>query len=201
MDHAIKKEIIRYKFSRRSNIKQLVVVALIIIITSLIAYEVIHELKLEKVAWSDAFVAMLSFGVAIVAYQQWRENRYEISIDKYYDFLAEANRRLECLEEISKKQMHAYVELDKLEYVIVKYELGFIPDKFAKRAIDNFKCHCLKTDQFQSCVQKALAESAYLDKTKKVASLICKKSDNEKRKEEIKKAKSDAGTHLQRGIG
>ena len=197
MEQAIKKEIIRYRFTRRSNIKQLVVVAIIILLASVIAYAVIYGFKLEKVAWSDAFVAMLSFGVAIVAYQQWRENRYEISIDKYYDFLAEANRRLECLEEISKKQMHAYVELDKLEYVIVKYELGFIPEKFAKRAIDNFKCHCMKTDQFQSCVQKALAESAYLDTTKKVASLICKKCDNEKsRIRNFKSRESHASHHL-----
>jgi hypothetical protein len=180
MDQAIKKEVIRYRFSRRSNTKQVLIVAAVILLVSLITYAVVFKFHLEKVSWSDAFVAMLSLGVAIVAYQQWRENRYEISIDKYYDFLAEANRRLECLEEISKKQMHAYVELDKLEYVIVKYELGFIPDKFAKRAIDNFKCHCMQTEQFQSCVQKALAESAYLEKTKKVANMICKNCDKER---------------------
>lgn len=166
--------ILEYGFSGKSKILQVLQFFAIIIFASLIIYLIVERLHLKKVDWSEAFMVILSLGAAIIAYQQWRENRHEISIDKYYDFLGEANERLECLD-VSKIQMHVYVELDKLEYVIVKYELGFIPARFAKRAMDNFKCHCQKTNKFQSCVQKVLAESAYLEQTKKIANTICEK--------------------------
>lgn len=133
----LEKELHKYGFSRRSNAENILAVLTILgFVTGIVAL-LIYGFRVDKVSWSDAFMPLISLGAAIVAFQQWRENRYEISIDKYYDRLESANKRLECLD-IPKEKMHVYVELDKLEYVIVKYELGFIPAKFAKRAIDNF---------------------------------------------------------------
>jgi len=70
------------------------------------------------------FAPVLTLGAAIIAYRQWRAARYEVSIDKYYDRLESANRRLEAVQvDIpGKEDLHAFAELDKLEYVLVKYE-------------------------------------------------------------------------------
>jgi hypothetical protein len=121
---------------------------------------------------SDEFTAILTLGVAAIAYQQWRASRHEISIDKYYDRLEEANKRLEPLGYASKEKLHCYIELDKLEYVIVKYELGFISAKLMMRAIDNFQFHCLTTKNFQNLVIEIFNESAYLEETKIVAQVV-----------------------------
>jgi hypothetical protein len=87
----------RYKFPRKSSVAELVAVAIFLALVSVIIWIVVRTFNLQPVPWSQAFTPILSLGAAIIAYRQWRAARHEISIDKYYDRLETANKRLEVL--------------------------------------------------------------------------------------------------------
>lgn len=122
----------QYEFSRKSSVVEL---AMILLFLPFIVWIIVDTLAPERVPWSQAFTAILSLAVAI-AYRQWRGARHEISIDKYYDRMETANKRLEVLEtdKPAAEDMHVFAELDKLEYVIVKYEYGYISPVLALRS-------------------------------------------------------------------
>jgi hypothetical protein len=146
---------------------------------SLLIWLIVDRFNLERVPWSQAFAAILSLGIAIVAYRQWIAARYEISIDKYYDRLDVANRRLELLypdDANHKKIMHVFAQLDKLEYVIIKYELGYISPLLARRAILDFTGHS-KTPGFCALASRWVVEGSYLSKTQEIVLLICREQN------------------------
>jgi hypothetical protein len=102
-----------------------------------------HAAALKDILQVAAVV--IGFGVA---FYQWRLARYEASLEKYYDRLDIANRRLNTLIEqawsnkpdpkefdvydnppkvgVSLFDMWVFAELDNLEYVIQKYRRGYI---------------------------------------------------------------------------
>ncbi|MBC7456008.1 MAG: hypothetical protein H7335_20380 [Massilia sp.] len=90
----------------------------------------------------DNTTLVFTLGAFFIAYQQWRAARFEASMDKYYDRLDVANRRLENLEGINAYSMYVFMELDNLEYVIEKYKLGYITSEQAFRELKAFYRHC-----------------------------------------------------------
>jgi hypothetical protein len=180
MKSKIKRELQQYSFLEKNYIPQLAIIIIISLAALFLIYISLSKF-IHSFISSEALKVFISLAVAIIAYWQWRKNRHEISIDKYYDRLENANKRLECLNTMTNNKMHVFVELDKLEYVKVKYELGFIPPEFAKRAIDNFKCHCKNIQDFKKLVEEIIEESAYLPETKKTVKAIieeCNKKIN-----------------------
>jgi len=168
-------ELKQYKFSRKSSVVELAMILVFLAFVSVIVWIVVEMFDLERVPWSQAFTAILSLGVAIIAYRQWRGARHEISIDKYYDRLETANKRLEVLEtdKPAAEDMHVFAELDKLEYVIVKYEYGYISPGLALRAVKNFQGLCIDRKGFSERASHWVHRAAYREITRTVARAVC----------------------------
>jgi hypothetical protein len=165
----------QYKFKRKSSIVELAAILLFLAFVSVVIWIVVEMFDLERVSWSQAFTAILSLGIAIIAYRQWRGARHEISIDKYYDRLESANKRLEVLEtdKPTAEDMHAFAELDKLEYVIVKYEYGYISPVLALRALKNFHGLCIDRKGFSEKASHWVHQASYREITRRVAKAVC----------------------------
>jgi hypothetical protein len=165
----------KYKFNRKSSILELAVILLFLAFVSVIIWIVVKMFDLERVPWSQAFTAILSLAIAIIAYRQWRGARHEISIDKYYDRLETANKRLEVLEteKPTAEDMHVFAELDKLEYVIVKYEYGYISPLLVLRALKNFHGLCIDRNGFSEKASHWVHQASYREITRRVTRAVC----------------------------
>jgi hypothetical protein len=62
--------------------------------------------------------------------------------------------------------------MDKLEYVLMKYKIGFMPVELVLRAIENFRSLCRYRNNFHSCASNYIAKSAYLPETSKLVLVI-----------------------------
>ena len=164
-------------FHRSSSVVELAAVVVFLMLVSIVISVVVWLFKFTPVPWSQAFTAVLSLGVAIIAYRQWRAARHEISIDKYYDRLETANKRLEALEtdKPTAEDMHAFAELDKLEYVIVKYEHGYISPVLALRALMNFHGLCKDRRGFSQKAAFWVDAASYRAITRRVVRAVCEK--------------------------
>jgi hypothetical protein len=118
----------------------------------------------DKLSISGAVAAF------VVAYTQWQLARYEASLEKYYDRLDIANRRLNTLVEqswnnkdgnkgfdvyqnppnvgVSLFDMWVFAELDNLEYVIEKYRRGYVEAEATCRGVHAFKGRCSMDPEF-----------------------------------------------------
>ena len=165
----------QYGFHRKSSIRELGAIGVVLGIVSLIIWIVVREFNFDRVPWSQAFTAVLSLGIAIIAYRQWRGARHEISIDKYYDRLEVANKRLEAVEtdKPTPEDMYVFAELDKLEYVIVKYEYGYISHLLALRALNNFKGICTDRRGFKERAAHWVNQASYRAITRRVVNSVC----------------------------
>jgi hypothetical protein len=165
----------QHGFRRKSSIKELAVIALILGIVSLVIWIVVSTFNLQPVPWSQAFTAVLSLAIAIIAYRQWKAARHEISIDKYYDRLEVANKRLEAVQtdKLSPEDMHVFAELDKLEYVIAKYEYGFMSPLLALRALNNFKGLWMDRRGFRGKASHWVDKASYREITRLVVRKVC----------------------------
>lgn len=169
----------QYKFNRKSVTLELLVILLVLAGVSVIISLVVTRFNLQTVPWSQAFTAILSLGIAIIAYRQWRAARHEISIDKYYDRLETANKRLEALDtdKPTPEDMHAFAELDKLEYVIVKYEYGYISPVLVLRALKNFHAFCTDRKGFRQRASSWVFKASYREITRRVVMTVCDECD------------------------
>lgn len=163
----------QYGFSRKSRFAELALVLGLLFLISAGLWIAVWLDYIAPVAWDDAIGTVLSIGVVLLAYRQWIAARYEISIDKYFDHLNTANAKMEVLDDVSKVDMHVFAELDKFEYVIYKYELGYIPPELAFRALENFQELCRHRATFIECASRIIDVSAYLPKTKQIIHKVC----------------------------
>jgi hypothetical protein len=169
------KQLEQYEFRKNPVGGQLVGVALFLALVSGIIWIVVKVFNFATVPWSQAFSAILTLGVASIAYMQWRAARQEISIDKYYDRLEVANKRLEALQvKPTPEDMYTFSELDKLEYVIVKYEHGYISPVLALRALKNFHAVCMDREGFREKAAHWVNKASYGEITRRVVKTICK---------------------------
>jgi len=170
-----RKQLKNIGFSSKSSVVEIAVIESFLGVVSFIVWLVVKYFNFERVPWSQAFTAILSLGIAIIAYRQWRGARHEISIDKYYDRLEIVNKRLEALEtdRPTPEDMYVFSELDKLEYVIVKYEYGYISPLLAYRALENFQGLCNDRRGFSQIASHWVKKAAYRDITRKVVGSVC----------------------------
>src|SRR5215213_7579402 len=66
----------QYGFNRYSVIRELSGLAFLLGLVSLIIWGVVKLFNLERVEWPQAFTAVLSLGIAMIAYRQWLGARH-----------------------------------------------------------------------------------------------------------------------------
>lgn len=134
----------------------------------------------------EVIVAIWALGALLLTYQQWRETRHEISMDKYYDRLEIANRKRElggtvvhrmlhpndvCTRESLKKSLLMYSELDNLEYTIEKYKLGYMKPEQACRGLRTFQHRC-RSEEFLQLAELRVAQGDYGTDTRMVVQAV-----------------------------
>jgi len=155
-------------------------------------------------------VFLAGIGLAI-GFQQWHDARKEASLEKYYERLDLANRRMEAIYAVgrrgtSERNYHAgclpigrqqdivqcglppaavwiYTELDNLEYVLQKYQLGYVDAELMKRALGYFSSLCREIPLFADTARAGAdpgSGSGYRRITKKVIHDVANAVDQEK---------------------
>jgi hypothetical protein len=150
-------------------------VAIISIISFTIVVAVWAAKSYEMQNWPDVAVVILTTGVLLVGYTQWRAGRYEISLDKYYDRLDLSNSYLEKANGgLSSTTMYAFVELDTLEYVVEKYKLAYILPHHAYRAVKAFEVHCKDQKGLRNEALEIVKGAGYQETTVEIVTKIIK---------------------------
>lgn len=128
--------------------------------------------------------AVFVAGVAAAfAYYQWSDTRRESSLEKFYERLKLTNDRYADWEHARaivphfwgwsndeaefQRRMYAYLELDNLEYMIVRYQRGFVRGPLMRRAVRTFASRC-EAPAFRSLARHLVKGSGYLDETVEV---------------------------------
>jgi hypothetical protein len=144
--------------------------------------------------FATAIAAMCAF---VFGYYQWRSSRYDKSMEDFYSRLNLANQRREStllvsrilghpweLEKLSKNpltlaededyqwSMYVYAELDNLEYVVEKYNLGYMEPRHALRGLRTFYQRCL-CGPFRDRAWQCALFMAYNASTIKVVKNVC----------------------------
>lgn len=100
----------------------------------------------------DIASATIALSALLFAYQQWIEAKHESSIDKYYERLSITNERLKdpeircklkgvfpsIVDETYETKFYVYLELDNLEFSILKYQNGYLTPDMAYRSLLTF---------------------------------------------------------------
>src|SRR5205085_2217911 len=95
---------------------------------------------------------------AVFAYYQWADARREASLEKFYERLRLTNDRYNEWKHARElvghfwdlsegdpgfqRRMYTFLELDNLEYMILRYELGFVRKRLIWRAIRTYASRC-----------------------------------------------------------
>ena len=192
-NRAIKKILNKYGLKRKfiSSISPWYF-ALLIIFISLIIGIFVHY-KVSKIDPANASILIMTIGAFMLGLQQWRLNKHEISLEKFYDRLDIVNRRLDewtaarslvrqfwtegDTEECYEKAMYVYVEIDNLEYVIEKYLKGYMETKDALRGVTTFKSRCV-SEEFRKLVCKQVSLAGYKSTTIEIVHKICDLTSN-----------------------
>lgn len=142
--------------------------------------------------------ALFTVAAIIFAYAQWLNARREASLDKFYERLSLINSRYHAWPEARmltkhfwyedhasvdpsspdaetefKKSNYVYLEYDNLEYMISRYQLGFVTEELLKRAIWTFVARC-EVGEFATIAKRLAlkAEGGYNANTGKVVEYL-----------------------------
>ena len=150
-----------------------------------IATNLPHEQS--RTMMSQAFSVMVALGALWLGLQQWLAARHETSMDKFYDRLDRASKRLDELNLCrikpnplpGKRETYeliacVYTELDNLEYAVEKYRLGYMKDEFAHRALKTFENRC-QYPEFRRLVLEMVDNVGHTDRTANVVRLAIKR--------------------------
>lgn len=140
--------------------------------------------------WDDSetnIETFLGIGLAFAGIYQWRSSKYEMSIDKFYERLAYTNSKLSEWEsprlllseqwddeEVFQKEMYVYLELDNLEYIIQKYQHGYMEPHDAYRALTCFNSRCKNSSAFKALVMENVDKAGYRTETSYAIRCLCK---------------------------
>lgn len=146
---------------------------------------------------ANAATALAALGAFFFGYRQWRSSRYEKSMEDFYSRLNLANQRRENTELVCRLlrhtwelkgvreappslcecddhqwSMYVYAELDNLEYVVEKYNLGYMQPRHALRGLRTFYERCLR-QCFRDRAWRCVRFYAYNDSTIQVVEKVC----------------------------
>jgi hypothetical protein len=169
--------------------------------------------------YATAIVGMFAF---VFGFYQWRSSRYEKSMEDFYGRLNLANQRRENARLVStllghpwelnetgddslhlcgyndhRWSMYVYAELDNLEYVVEKYNLGYMEPRHALRGLRTFYQRCLRKP-FRDRAWKCVLFMAYNDSTIKVVEKVCQ--DIEERRKEPRGPQGPGAGLVRRGL-
>lgn len=120
------------------------------------------------------------------AYFQWTDSRREVSFDQFYDRLALTNERYYYWEDARglvphfwgsskeadfQKAMYVYLELDNLEYILYRYQLGFVTKALLRRAIRTFCSRC-QSPEFLALAQLLVKGAGYHAQTGQLVTMV-----------------------------
>lgn len=133
---------------------------------------------------------LITVVAAFFAYYQWTDARREASLDKFYDRLKLINERYyewkEARELVKhfwpisdpaseesdfRRAMYVFLELDNLEYMIMRYQFGYVSSRLLQRAIRTFLSRC-RSEDFGKLAVKLVTGSGYMQKTAEVTKLL-----------------------------
>jgi hypothetical protein len=171
----------------------------------------VHDKTGAPTDYATAIIGMVAF---VFGFYQWRSSRYEKSMEDFYSRLNLANQRRESTQSarlvstllgqpwesneiVDYSQhlcgyndhlwsMYVYAELDNLEYVVEKYNLGYMEPRPALRGLRTFYQRCLRKS-FRERAWHCVLYMAYNESTIKVVAKIFQVIE-EQRKEERRKA-------------
>ncbi len=136
---------------------------------------------------------LVAAAAGVFTYQQWADSRREESLDRFYQRLGQVNARYaqwegaralvpsfwQFAEDDGKhpayeKQLYVYLELDNLEYMLVRYELGFVSKELLMRALRTFASRMVHKG-FRDLAGDLVNGAGYSQLTGAVVNAICKK--------------------------
>jgi len=139
---------------------------------------------------SKVATAVVALGALILGYQQWRYMRFETSIEKFFEKLETINKRLvesdtlrDLLDAVDEKanyqqSMYVFAEIDNLDYVMQKYQYGFMSSEQALRGVRTFRARCVHR-KFRDRAAGCLEVGGYGNEIKEVFRRICDQIDSE----------------------
>jgi len=139
----------------------------------------------------SALSPVLTMGLLIAGFWQWRGARQEISMDKYYERLEISNQWWKASPSVRNfmsgstwpsedpdMTMYVCLEIDNLEYVIEKYRIGYVDDEQACRGLKAFQVRCLNSSEFRAIARRRVHLGDYTPRTTNVVCKVCDEVDN-----------------------
>jgi hypothetical protein len=139
----------------------------------------------------SALSPVVTMGLLIAGFWQWRGARQEISMDKYYERLDISNQWWKSSPSVRNAMsgfardsedpdmtMYVCLEIDNLEYVIEKYRIGYVDDEQACRGLKAFQVRCLNSPEFRAIARRRVHLGDYTPRTTNVVCKVCDEVDN-----------------------
>ena len=136
--------------------------------------------------------SLVAVVAAVFAYYQWADARREASLEKFYERLKLTNEQYARSEHARQlvghfwdeaegtpgfdRRMYTFLELDNLEYMLLRYQLGFVRKRLMWRAIRTFAARC-ESPPFRALALKLASGSGYDDKTRAVTEVLARGAD------------------------
>jgi len=136
---------------------------------------------------ADLAYALIAATAALFAYYQWIDSRRENSIDVFYNRIGLVNERYYEWaparqlvphfwgptndEDEFQRRMYVYLELDNLEYMIFRYQLGFVRKPLFRRAVRTFSSRC-ESRPFGELAKVLVDGAGYDTKTVEIANIL-----------------------------
>ncbi len=131
--------------------------------------------------------ALVTAAAGFFAYYQWTDSRRESSLEKFYDRLNLVNERFYAWKDARQlvphfwgasaedgdfhQMMYVYLELDNLEYMIFRYQLGFVRKPLFRRAVRTFGSRC-QSKAFCDLAVELVNGAGYDTKTVEVVNVL-----------------------------
>jgi hypothetical protein len=171
----------RWWLSQRGRLATFIVLIVLSLLASF-AYQIwVIRHRQNAIMPSSATVAtgLIAIIASVFAYFQWNDTRRELSIDRFYDRLALINSRY-CEwdtarqlvshfwptppdEATFQKAMYVYLELDNLEYIVMRYQLGFVTRGLLQRAVRTFSSRC-QSREFSEIACELVKGAGYMSR-------------------------------------
>jgi len=131
---------------------------------------------------------LIAAAAGIFAYHQWTDTRRESSLDKFYDRLGLINQRYfewKAARQLVPhfwgppsdddgefhRRMYVYLEIDNLEYMIFRYQLGFVRKELFRRAVRTFGSRC-ESEAFCLLALELVNGAGYDTKTVEIVNIL-----------------------------
>lgn len=167
---------------------------LVVVLLACLAISFAYQLWLRDIAdvtplpkSTDVAVTLITAAAIFFAYYQWMDGRRESSLDKFYDRLALINTRYyewkeardvvphfwgKSTENVNfRPRMYVYLELDNLEYVILRYQLGYLRTPLLRRAVRTFSSRC-ESPVFCELAKEVVNGAGYAQATVDVVNVL-----------------------------